>query len=182
MTIDTHFTLDEHFKSVITKASVRQSILAKVANYHWGLEAGLLHITHNAVIGSILRYALVMTGSAMPPDLIKKMNTQIINIAARRVSGVSRTARIECLHFAINTATFLNLYVKHCAKFMDECVLAQSSQIRKRLITELVAYYEVTGFDTTDIKVTAPLNKVRLQHPRGRINDKWNNTTWHCKS
>ena len=140
VTIDTHFALDAHFNSVTTRAVACQRILAKVANYRWGLEAGLLHITHNAVIGSILRYALAMTGSVMPPDLVKKMKTQIINIAARKVSGVSRTARIECLHFAINTATFLNLYVKHCARHMDECIRANSSQIRQRLIAERAAY------------------------------------------
>ena len=152
VSICTHYTLDEHFKSIITKASV----------FRWGLEAGLLRITQNAAIGIILRYTLVVTGSATPPDLVKKMNTQIINIAARKVRGVSRTARIECLHFAINTATFLNLFVKRCAKYMDECIRAHSSQIRKRLIAELAAYYEVTSFDATDINITIPLNKVKL--------------------
>ena len=75
ITKDTHFTPDERFKSIVTKASVRQGILAKVTNSRRELEAGLLHIACIAVIGSLLRYALVVTGSVIPPALVKKMNT-----------------------------------------------------------------------------------------------------------
>ena len=105
VTIDSQFTLDEHFKNMCTKAAVRQSILSKVANSHWGLELGTLHITHNAVINSLLRYALAITGSVFPPDLVRRVNTQIINVAASKIGGANRTARIECMHFIMNAMT-----------------------------------------------------------------------------
>ena len=161
VTIDSQFTLDEHFTNIVTKAAVRQCLLTKVSNSHWGLEVGTLHITHNAVINSLLRYALTVTGSVFPPDLVRKLNTQIINAAARKIGGVSRTARIESLHFVMNTATFLNLYVPHCAVFLDGCVRAHTSGICKRLLAELAVYYNTTDFETQGINVVLPINKIR---------------------
>ena len=106
--IDSQFKLDEHFKSMITKAAVRECIPAKVANCHWELEVGVMHITHNAVINSMLRYALVVTGSTSPPDLVRRVDTQVINVAARKIGGISRTARIESLHFIMNAMTSMS--------------------------------------------------------------------------
>ena len=128
--------MDEHFKSIISKAAAGQSILAKVADSHWGLEVSTMHITHDAVMNSLLCYALAITGSVFPPDLVWLVNTQVINVAARKVGGVSRTARIENSHFVINTATYMNLYVVHCAVFMAGCMRARTSNIHKRMVTE----------------------------------------------
>ena len=82
VTFDTQFTLDERFKNVMTKAALRQRLLNRVANCRWGLEVGTLHITQNAVINSLLRYALAVTGSVLPPDLVRRVITQIVNVAA----------------------------------------------------------------------------------------------------
>ena len=80
--IDMFFSLDEHFRDPVAKAQLRQGILEKVAGTKWGLEVGVLKMTHDAVITSLLRYALVVTGSCLPPDLFRRANTQIINKAA----------------------------------------------------------------------------------------------------
>ena len=119
--IDSQFTLDEHSKSIIIKAAVGQFVLAKVANCHWALDVGTTHIAHNAVIDSLLRYALTATGSVFPPDLVGRVNTQIINTAARKIGGVSRTTRMENLHLILNTMAFMNLYVTHFF-LMDDCM------------------------------------------------------------
>ena len=59
-----------HFKNTITKGPTRQGIPHRVTNSRWGVEVRALKITHDAVIGSLLRYALVVTGSCYPGDLM----------------------------------------------------------------------------------------------------------------
>ena len=87
VSINPRFTLDAHFKNIATKAAVRPRVLAKATNYHWGLRAGVLHTTRNAVINSLLRYTLVITGSVFPPNLVRCVNARIINVAAAQVGG-----------------------------------------------------------------------------------------------
>ena len=76
--IDMFFAMDDHYRDLVAKARLRQGILKKVTSTHWGLEIGVLKMTHDAIITSLLRYALVLTGSCFPPDLLKRTNTQII--------------------------------------------------------------------------------------------------------
>ena len=129
VTIGSQFALDEHFKNVIAKAAARQCLLTRVTSCHWGLEVGTLHITYNAAINSLLRYALAITGSVFPLDLVRRINTKVVKIAYRKIGRVGRTARIESPHFVMNAATVMNLYVPHCAAFLDGCARAQSNAI-----------------------------------------------------
>ena len=168
--------MDEHFKNIATIASVRRSLLNRAASCHWGLEVGAHQITHDAVIKSLLRYALAVTGSAFPPDLVRRVNAQIINIAARRIGGVRRNARIESLRLIMNTATFVNLYLPHCAIFLDGRITAQNSGIFTRLRKELAAYYSAIGFETQDINIVLPQSKARDGRPRIWVPDRWYNT------
>ena len=71
---------------------MRQNILKKVASSRWGLEVGVLRMTHDALLGSLLRYALAVAGSCLPPDLSQKIDTRLVDIAAREILGVDRTA------------------------------------------------------------------------------------------
>ena len=116
-----------------TKAQLRQSVLKKVANSAWGVEVGVLKMTHDAVIVSLPRGALTATGSCYPPDIMRSVKTQIVNIAARKIGGLSRGARIEALHFTVGTATIFNLYVRYCAEFLDACLRVGESTINTRL-------------------------------------------------
>ena len=81
-------------------------------------------MTHDAVITSLLRYALVITGSCFPPDLLRRINTEVVNIVARKIGGLSRSTRIESLHLVVGAAAIYDLYVRHCADFLDACLRA----------------------------------------------------------
>ena len=102
-TIDTFFTLDEHFRDILAKAQLAQGKLRKASACSWGSVVGVLRMTHEAVITSPLRYSLAVTGSCLPPDLAKTLNTQVVTIAARKVGGRSRAVRNESLHFLLGT-------------------------------------------------------------------------------
>ena len=131
--------------------------------------------TPNAVVNSLLKYVLAVTGSVSTPGLVRRVNTQIMKIAARKVGGVNRTARTESLHCLVGAATLMNLYVPNCAVFLDGCMRAQTSNIHHRLQRELAVYYSAADFETQDVNIALPLSKVRDTRPRGRIPERWYN-------
>ena len=59
VTFDRHFTLDPHYLSVLPKPKVRRGSLNRVAHGVWGLEHGIVRMTHDAVVTTLLRYAPV---------------------------------------------------------------------------------------------------------------------------
>ena len=83
---DRHLTFDSHFAVTLAKYRIRQGISARVARSTWVLEISVLSATHDAIATSLLRYGVATLGSGMPEDLITKMDVQIINTAARRIS------------------------------------------------------------------------------------------------
>ena len=63
LTLDMHHTQDEDYGIVISEAQMRQGVLGSAAKCKWGMDTGVLKMTHDAVITSILRNAFVVTGS-----------------------------------------------------------------------------------------------------------------------
>ena len=101
--LDSHMTLDEHYKVLMSKAQVRQGILARVARMTWGLDTGVLRVTQEALITSLLRCGLALTGSCLPDDLLNRIDAGVVNIAARKIAGLPYITRIESLHFIAGT-------------------------------------------------------------------------------
>ena len=147
ITLDPHLTLDAHHRGLLSKAMVRQSILARVAHTTWGLDATVLRVTHDALINSLLRYGLVFTGTCLPDDLLNKLDTGVINIAARRISGLPRIARIEALHFVSGTHSSRNLYAQHCGNFLHLVLTSHASGIRERVRRELQVLFGIPSLD-----------------------------------
>ena len=87
-----------------------------------GTGNGALKITRGAAVTSFLRYSMTITGSRRVPDLMKRSNTQSVNVATRNAGGLSRSARIESMHFLLGTHTIYNLYETRCAEFSDSCL------------------------------------------------------------
>ena len=140
-----------------------------------------MHIKRNAVITSLLRYALVKTGSTFPPDLVRKVHTQITNVAARTIGGVRRTARLECLHFTMQNMPSMNLYVAHCAAFLDGRIRAHNSS-KERLIVELRPYYENESFGISTGNIITPYTEIRERRPKEILQEKWLNSMWSFKT
>ena len=67
---DRSCSLDGHFYNLTHRAQVRQGVMAKVAQTRWGLESGVLRMTHSAAAVSLIQCELIVTGSCLPPDLI----------------------------------------------------------------------------------------------------------------
>ena len=68
ITLDTHFPLDAPFERLLAWPRVRQSIPARIFRTTWRLDTMVLRVTRNALLTSILRYGLILTGSSFPDD------------------------------------------------------------------------------------------------------------------
>ena len=176
--LDRHMQLDAQVESLLAKAQVRQGILKKVAGSKWGLEVGILSMTHDALINSLLRYALAIMGAHLPQDLLQKIDTCITNVAARKIIGVDRTARIETLHFVAGTQTFRNMVVMHMAEYMDLVLRAHNSTIRDRVLETLKDCYKINSLEPENITIKVPVQEI-LKLPTNTTTERvWNNTSW----
>ena len=109
-------------------------------------------------MGSLLRYGNVIMGSCMPPDLIRKIDTQVINVAARGICGADRSIRIETLHFLTGVHGIRNQYVVRSALMLDSILRATDRSIRARIQAGLC---QLRGTPTLDTAIT------RIEIPEG---------------
>ena len=135
--LDTHLTTGDQFRSLQKRAQSRQGILARVANSSWSLETTVLRVTYDALITSLLRYSLVPMGSWLPDDLMDKIDTQAVNTAARRVTGLPRITRIDALHFLAGTNSIRNMYILQCGATMRATLRCSGNGARDRLMKEI---------------------------------------------
>ena len=61
--------------------------MAQLASLNWGLEVGVLRSTHLALVTSLIQYGLVTFGSHIYEKQLDRLDTQVINVAARRITG-----------------------------------------------------------------------------------------------
>ena len=106
-------------------------------------------MTHDALVAGLLRYGPALVGSRLPDDLVNQVDTQIVNIASRRITGVLLNTRTEALHFAAGTQSVQNLYLQHCALFLHNALASHDSGIRCRLQAELCGISRVTELEPT---------------------------------
>ena len=151
---DPFMSMDRNWQILTHKAQGRMGVLARLARFKWGLETGVLKMTHESIVTSLLRYGLVISGSCMPPDLMAKMETHVANVAARRVGGMDKSTRIETLHFLANTQSYRNLYVMHCADLLDATLRAHNSTVQIRIRRELKAILESDAMEVEYVRVT----------------------------
>ena len=88
---------------------------------------------------------------------MRKANTRILNITARRLGGVGRSARIESLHFCMGAQT-VDACMFCTAQMSFDCCLRAEGCLR--LYRELVEYYEARGPQTEDGSIEMPLETI----------------------
>ena len=65
------------------------------------------------------RRAVTPVGFALPADLIQRMETHVVGVKVRKITGLLRPTRREYLHFLADTQPFLNLRFRCCAELLD---------------------------------------------------------------
>ena len=88
-----------HVDNSLNRSIVRHEVMAPLAStgWGWGLEAGVSRSTHTALITSLIKYGLVTFGSHLYEKQLDRLEVQMTNIAARRITGVRRSARPDAL-------------------------------------------------------------------------------------
>ena len=109
---DSLLNFQQHYKQVIRAARARQGVVATLARRDWGIDVGILRGTHATSHTSLTTYASVATGGTAYESCLKRLETQRTNIAARRVTAVSRSVRAAVLHFAADVISAGNLFIQ----------------------------------------------------------------------
>ena len=86
-----------------------------------------------------------MVGGSAYEGLLRRLEVQIANIAAGRIVGVSRAARLEILHPVAGVMSPRNLFIQQCALMTDRTMRAQNSSAHT-----LVAKYLSERYDVKD--------------------------------
>ena len=149
MTPDARPGFEGHTDGVISRTMTRHGAMARLARSSWGLEAGLLRSTHQALITSVAGYGLTLIGNFAYDGTPRRLDTQSANVAARRITGASRAARLEKLHATADVLSIRNQYIQQCAMMLDRPLRAHGSSIQSRVRGHLVERFGVRGWQVT---------------------------------
>ena len=111
-----------HFEQMFRRASIRQGIMATLARQAWSLEVGKLRITHAALLTSLHTNGMVAFGGMVYENIFQRLETQQKNIAARRITEASRSARLAVLHMAADVVSAKNLFIQQCGLAIDRAL------------------------------------------------------------
>ena len=111
---DSRLYFSGHIEGLLSRAAIRHGVMARLARSTWGLEAGVLRATHSVLLTGLTRYALVTYGSGAYDVDMRRLETLHANIAARRITGISRSARLATLRMAAGVQSVRNLNICQC--------------------------------------------------------------------
>ena len=80
-----------------------------------------------------MRSGLTLTGFGACSDVFRKLDMQLVNIAARRITGVSRSAGRPVLHAAAGLVSAPNLFLRQCTLIMDRALRADAGPLKVML-------------------------------------------------
>ena len=123
----------DHIEKMIDRAKVRMGLLSRVTSFTWGLETGVLRMTAETLITSLIRYGLSVWGAMAYEQYLKKIDTAVINPMARKVLGTGISARLPTLHATAGVKSMRNIFAQHCAELLDSSLRATKSTIQRRL-------------------------------------------------
>ena len=121
--------------------------MAQLARSKWGLDTGILRSARGALLTSLILYGLVVICSYTYEGLLRRMDTMCANVAARRIVGVSRTARLEVLHPVAGAQSSKNLHVQQRAKLLGRTLRARNSTVRDRTEQYLNTQFSMRGWE-----------------------------------
>ena len=134
MVIDCHWVFEEHIRDMRSRAVKRLAVLGRVANTNWGLENRILSITTHSLVESLINYGSAVYGSHCGREQGEKIDSMILNKAARKVTGTGFATRREILHILADTRSFDNHYNLKAANIVDRALRADGTNAQKNVI------------------------------------------------
>ena len=138
-------------------------------------------MTHDALRGSLLRYAPAVAGSCLLPDLSQKIDTRLVDSAARKILGVDRTARVETLHFVAGAYNFRNMGVVRLAEHLDLIMRSHDSTAKTEATSSLCDNYGVNNLHIRTAKILFPVEQIINQETNKTTRRIWGKTEWQSE-
>ena len=130
--------------------------MVRLAQSFWGLEAGLLWSTHAALLTTLVSYGLAVVGSGAYARELGRTGTLDVNVSTRRITGISRYARLETIHMTAGLWSIHNLYRQHVSWLLVRILSAMECSITVRLGDWLRSAYGVSEGFSPDQRSFAP--------------------------
>ena len=119
-----------HVNNILNRALVRRGVMAQLASTEWGSEAGALRSTHIALMTSLVQYGLTTYGGHMYEKQPDRLDAQIVNIAARRITGARRSAGLEVLRLTAGLTSVRNMIIQQCGFMTIRALEARDSLLQ----------------------------------------------------
>ena len=99
---------------------------------------------------------MTVPGVSLPDDLFARVDTMILNVSARKITGLGKSARTKSLHVLAGTHTFGNLLYRHCTEFLDSFLHSTGSSVKQDITKELRLLYGVNGLGAKSRGIVLP--------------------------
>ena len=154
--LDERLGFATHLAGILQKAIVRHGIMAQLASTTWGLEAGVLRSTHIALITSLIRYGFTTYGGHIYEKLMDRLDVQVSNIAARRITGVHKSARLEVLMPTAGLISARNMFIQQCGGMVIRALEAHNSPLHEWVQMQLTQVYKRDCWTTSEEALQPP--------------------------
>ena len=102
-------------------------------------------MTREALHTSLMRYCSTVVESGDYEHDLRKTETCGVNVVARKVAGVSRSARLSVLRATTGFLSAHHLCIQHCANLFGLGLSAQNSSSQRRLEDRARQLFGVDG-------------------------------------
>ena len=116
--------------------------MARLVRTKWELEECVLRPTHVAILTSLVTYGRVTICSPAYLRGFRRLGTLDNNMSARRITGASRSARLQVLHAAVGIRSGGNLYLQLAARFLARVLSAVVCLLTTRNANTLAQEYK----------------------------------------
>ena len=110
-------------------------VMARLAKSTWCLESRTLRSTRATLFTRLAGYGFVDFASGAYKQNLRHLETQLVNVPARRITGISRSARLAAQHMTAQVPSAHNQYIRACALTLDRALRAYNRNIHTRLNT-----------------------------------------------
>ena len=114
MTVGENLGVEVSADDDIRRATMRRGEMARLAKSSWGLKLGTFRSIHSALITRLGQYGLTTPGVFAYNSSLHRLKIQYAAVAARRIAGASRAARLGILRPLADTLLVRNLYSTVC--------------------------------------------------------------------
>ena len=115
---------------MISRSNVRNAVLARLVKSTSGAEAGVMRSSSVALIVCLCAFWITTVGSGVPSRDMGLLGTRFMNIAAHRIEGAGKAARLAALRAPAGHLSLANFYNAKCALCLGPVLRVSGSSIR----------------------------------------------------